>query len=187
MRTCTQKERRDHLLDYCSRHQDSKRRLPVLYVLESKRTLYCHITKVAGTSLKTLMVIAASGSNTGNESSKLPVHIPGFLEKHGLKTLRQYSEDEQNYILKYYFKIIVVKHPLSRLVSTWRDKFLPAKSSYRFRIGKRIIAKFRDESYMENESWKTGHVFKNLLGSWLKLNVEIATGILTIRSVIRVP
>ena len=81
-----------------------------------------------------------------NSAPNLPVHAPGFLEKHGIRTLEKFSKTEQKYMLENYYKIIVVKHPLSRLLSTWRDKFLARRSSYRLRIGIRIIELFRNNS-----------------------------------------
>ncbi len=41
----------------------------------------------------------------------------------GLRFLRDYLDDEIEFMLKNYFKFIVVRHPLERLVSAYRAKF----------------------------------------------------------------
>ena len=45
------------------------------------------------------------------------------MSRHGMKRLYMYSDDEIQERLKTYFKFLVVRHPMQRLVSAFRDKF----------------------------------------------------------------
>ena len=136
MRFCTQQERHDQLQAYCSSHNVSRKAQLSMFVLERQKLLYCHITKVAGTSLKTLMLQAA-GSDLRNVTIR--VHQPKFMKNHGVRRLVSYTRVEQNYMLENYYKVIVVKHPFSRLVSMWNDKFVPRQSAYRRKLGRVIL------------------------------------------------
>ena len=51
------------------------------------------------------------------------VHNFDYLHSHGIRRLSTYSEDEIHKRLKTYFKFLVVRHPMERLVSAFRSKF----------------------------------------------------------------
>ena len=51
------------------------------------------------------------------------VHNFDYMRSHGIRRLSTYSEDEIRRRLKTYFKFLVVRHPMERLVSAFRAKF----------------------------------------------------------------
>ena len=138
-RICTQEERLERLKTYCANNNVKRKVQPIFYVLERQKLLYCHITKVAGTSLKILMLQAA-GSDLRNVTMR--VHQPGFMKNHGVRMLMSYTREEQNYMLDNYYKVMVVKHPFSRLVSMWNDKFVPMDNPWH-KLGREILNKVR--------------------------------------------
>lgn len=86
----------------------------------------------AGSSTWLLTLIRATGLVPQNATEKNlggNMHIREIQEKYGLRRLCVYSTVDIQKRLENYFKVIVVRHPLDRLVSVWRDKFIIAKSS----------------------------------------------------------
>ena len=64
-------------------------------------------------------------SFTGKQENinEFEIHTIDFMSQHGMKRLYMYSDDEIQNRLKTYFKFLVVRHPMQRLVSAFRDKF----------------------------------------------------------------
>lgn len=101
-----------------------------LIVDDKRKIIYCYIPKVACTTLKGLMIytsetyIQRNGFPTNfyfNES--VHYHLP--YNKQNI--LGRYNESEIEFRLKNYFKFLFVRNPMERLVSVYRDKFIPTK------------------------------------------------------------
>ena len=67
------------------------------------------------------MARSYTGEDLTVEGSVL--HTKDFLYAHGMKRLHTYSEDEIRKRLKTYYKFVVARHPMERLVSAFRNKF----------------------------------------------------------------
>lgn len=121
---------------------------PDMIVDELHQMMFCFFAKAASTSWLTLLARAS-----GHWKPGMPTHARGKdVEKFGLKTLHSFSESEAHQKLASYKKVLVVRHPLTRLASTWRDKFLmPDSIYYREKVGKKILKKYRGK-YTEGDT-----------------------------------
>ena len=136
---CEPEERVSYLNTVCSKYNkgDLIRRygLEYLYVNDTYQYVACLPTKAGCTTWKIILV---------NNTLKQPLP-PDFYKKsiHGetarykyIKTLSEYSKKQQNKILNEYYKFMVVRHPLDRLVSSYNDKVALGST---FEIRKRVV------------------------------------------------
>ncbi|KYN16897.1 PREDICTED: carbohydrate sulfotransferase 11-like [Trachymyrmex cornetzi] len=113
--------------------------------------LYCYVPKVACTNWKRVLMIA-TGKWSGNDPLEIPAdqaHSPGTFQRLNNHTLPEIEKK-----LATYDKLIVVRHPLERLLSAYRNKLETKheKSARYFqtRFGKKIIKKYRPNATEES-------------------------------------
>ena len=97
---------------------------------DKHKVLYCYVPKVACTSWKvklSLMSDKAQGAVLNTHPS--PVDTRGGLAKYGIKMLSTYTPEQIKYRLENYFKFLFVRHPMERLVSSYRSKFEKRKDN----------------------------------------------------------
>ncbi|XP_066598552.1 carbohydrate sulfotransferase 11-like [Prorops nasuta] len=118
---------------------------------EQHKLLYCYVPKVACTNWKRILMIA-TGKWNGNNPLEIPADLAHSLST--FKRLSNYTLAEIEDMLTMYDKLIVVRHPLERLLSAYRNKFEAKneKSSQYFqsRFGKKIIKKYRSNATQES-------------------------------------
>ena len=90
-----------------------------LYIFLPFQVIYCSIPKTGCTNWKKTLV----RSNTGKQVERKNVHKENFMNSYGLIRLNTFSPREISKRLKTYFKFLVVRHPLERLLSAFRSKF----------------------------------------------------------------
>ncbi|XP_014485289.1 PREDICTED: carbohydrate sulfotransferase 11-like [Dinoponera quadriceps] len=129
--------------------------------------LYCYVPKVACTNWKRVLMIAM-GKLAANDPLDIPAdlaHSPGTFQR-----LSNYTLPEIEKKLAMYDKLIVVRHPLERLLSAYRNK-LEAKHEksaryFQSRFGKKIIKKYRPnatEQSLKNGDDVTFHEFVDFI------------------------
>ena len=97
---------------------------------DKHKLLYCYVPKVGCTSWKvklSLMSDKAGGAVLNTHPS--PVDTRGGLAKYGIKMLSTYTPEQIKYRRENYFKFIFVRHPMERLVSSYRSKFEKRKDN----------------------------------------------------------
>ncbi|XP_031843826.2 carbohydrate sulfotransferase 11 [Nomia melanderi] len=125
-----------------------------ILVDEQHELLYCYVPKVACTNWKRVLMIA-TGKWPGNDPLEIPAdqaHSQGTFQR-----LSNYTLPEIERMLTTYDKLIVVRHPMERLLSAYRNKLEAKheKSSMYFqsRFGRKIIKRYRQNA--------TEHSLKN--------------------------
>lgn len=98
-----------------------------------------HVLKVACTNWKRVLMVL-----NRQWSSYYPLEIPAGLahDSNVLKHLSNFTLPEIYKMIKLYKKLIVVRHPLERLLSAYRNKFEAKKPSAKYfqaRFGRKII------------------------------------------------
>lgn len=109
------------------RHARVEPYLQRIIVSHQYRLIYCPIPKAACTTWKTVL----NPGRAVTESYHIHGSRPGFV---ALSTL---SLGDRSHVLDSYFKFTFVRHPLSRLLSVYKDKFelasaKPSTVPYRF-------------------------------------------------------
>ena len=61
--------------------------------------------------------------NGAPEGAMGKVHLHGYMEEHGFRYLSTYTTEEIQHRLDTYYKYTLIRHPLERLVSAYKDKF----------------------------------------------------------------
>jgi len=102
------------------------------------QVLYCAIPKAASTTWKTLFAVATRHPLTSSMSEH-QVESEQFMRRIGLRFLSSYSSDDVTARLATYRKLLVVRHPLARLVSAYADK-IARFNPYGEKIRRKIIA-----------------------------------------------
>ena len=119
--------------------EEPLRSFPNLLVDDKHGIMYCGFAKAASTSWLTYLVKA---SGLWKPGQPITAHSQQ-IERYGLRRLRTYTDEEATHRLRTYWKFMVVRHPLDRLVSAWRDKLVMLNSPVRKTTGKKIITKYR--------------------------------------------
>ena len=103
--------------------------------------------------------------NSGGLDTTIDKYIHGkhMLKEYNLVHLDEYNKTQILHILDNYFKFLVVRHPLDRLVSTYRDKFLIGNQAYQENTGSRILREFRPGADKETIRLGKGVTFKELV------------------------
>ena len=119
-------ERKLKVTEYC-RQRGSKtsrnRRIEIphcLIVNEKYKLVFCPIPKSGCTTFIATMLMLDGVD---------PIHFQGrvweYIYEKGIRYIRHYSRKRQKEILRDYYKVIIVRDPLERLLSAYRDKFIP--------------------------------------------------------------
>ena len=115
-----------------------------LVVIPDAKLLYCWIPKAGSSQL--LWYFEHCLKNNSNNKSQSFCHLEKVSDRgdinwmhdvdsenlNNVRYLINYEADEIDEILKSYKKLIVVRDPLDRVVSAWRDKMGPAQDSYAY-------------------------------------------------------
>jgi hypothetical protein len=96
--------------------------LPNLHVDEYHKVLYCSVPKAASTTMKALMMNSNPkyDEECRNKWKNDSMHNRDKLAAAGIHMLHTYSKRQQEEMLRTFTKIIIVRHPLSRLQSAYR-------------------------------------------------------------------
>ncbi|XP_042204802.1 carbohydrate sulfotransferase 11-like isoform X2 [Homarus americanus] len=141
-----------------SRLLSSRKYLYNLLLDERHKAIYCYVPKVACTNWKRMMMILSGRTNKVdplNISSHVP-HEEGVLTRLSVARIKS---SLLNYKLRTYTKFLIVRHPMERLVSAYRNKLVINSTSaadFKKRFGVTIMKKYRKGSSAQKIP-KNGH------------------------------
>ena len=91
---------------------------------DKHKLLYCYVPKVGCTSWKVKLSLMSDNANDKVlNTHPSPVDNRTGLAKYGIKMLSTYSPEQIKYRIENYYKFIFVRHPMERIVSSYRSKF----------------------------------------------------------------
>ena len=146
-----QELRKKNVQDVCLRNNISPANQPIvpatfhsMFVDDRYKFIYCEVPKVACTNWKRIMLILTGEMNTTNPMDLSPAMVHGELMDKHLRRLDTYKPKDIKRILNTYFKVMFVRHPLERLLSAFRNKFMASYNQYfPMKYGRKIIRKYR--------------------------------------------
>ncbi|KAK2149795.1 hypothetical protein LSH36_436g03001 [Paralvinella palmiformis] len=116
---CSNRVRKDHINEICHTHSWSPPEVTyrMLFVIEDYKLLYCDLPKCGSTTFKTILgdLVMPVGYD---------YDMNHFTDVTGYRMFDDLSKEEQEVVMKDYFKMIVLRHPLDRLRSTYMDKLM---------------------------------------------------------------
>ncbi|ELT90319.1 hypothetical protein CAPTEDRAFT_101291 [Capitella teleta] len=144
-RICSQKQRFQLLRSHCEKNpqlkdsydEEDSHTYYRLLVDDKHKLLYCALPKAASTTFYNMFYYSYTGKFLED------IHCRQCWEDQGI--LSHFSKSERDKRLRDYYKIMVVRHPLDRLISCWNGKFT---RQYRhptwLQNGPRMIEMFRE-------------------------------------------
>ena len=171
-RRCSNDERRSRLLSQCRSLPATSPTLPRstlqqlskhLLVDDAHRLILCSPPKAGATSIRTLLVLSSAeyawqSSGTGSDALRhrlSHVHSESVLDRFGIRSLASYTQPQIIHRLTNYYKIVVVRHPLSRLLSMFRNKLEGSSpgacAGFKATLGAWIVKEMRNISLARGE------------------------------------
>ena len=127
--------------DFKDRKRVRQRRnvLDHLLVNKEHKVIFCFIPKISCTNMQSIFAVM-----DGLYPSVEEVNAPKVYKQVVRLSNKTFTEKQREYMLKNFYKFMIVRDPFERLVSGYRDKF-QHKNSIKFwaPLGKRIIKKYR--------------------------------------------
>lgn len=112
----SQETRKRRLHDYCLTHRFNEKptqeELQYIAVDDENNIIYCALHKVSSETWIKLLAGARG----------IKRRVPRWEE---FRRLGDYSEEEKLLRLQTYFKFMIVREPLQRLLSTFKERFIP--------------------------------------------------------------
>ena len=96
-----------------------------LFVDDDRQLIMCVIFKAASTSWKAYLAYTSHIYKAQHPDLDYEIRSANrrdTLELYGIKRLKDYSIEDIEYRITNYYKITLVRHPLTRLISAYRDK-----------------------------------------------------------------
>ncbi|XP_008102590.1 carbohydrate sulfotransferase 8 [Anolis carolinensis] len=136
-----QRNRRDILNNTCLKNSSSSSEWQLehnvawqLFVDENHKFIYCEVPKVGCSNWKKIILLFTLNlSRDTTEVNHERIHTTKLL-----KRLSTYPPEQQMELLNTYTKVMFSRHPLERLVSAYRDKFLHSEPYYSITVANEI-------------------------------------------------
>ena len=178
LKPCKQDIRRARVKKYCTHYRekgvevadikklDEDQTYRYMLVDEKHKTVYCEVPKSACTSWKTFMAnITGKVEPKDQKTLYIRVHETSFHRKIGFRYLNSYTPAERKYILRTYFKFLVVRNPYTRLLSAYNSKLKGVSYQsmwFHNHMGKYIVNRCRNHGKIVENVKGDGVSFKEL-------------------------
>ena len=174
-RSCTQEERKQHLYStypsppdtnsFINSLNDSELPRYGMLVDEKHKVLACLHFKVGSSTWR--LIFANNSAKVPIPSNKLATIFKKlwFFNDYDIHLLYEsrYDAKAVRDIFKTYYKFMVVRHPLTRLVSTFHDKFNRKHFWFANLYGKDILKKYRPNAKKSAQNKGFGVTFEELM------------------------
>ena len=104
---------------------------------DKNQILFCVPPKAGSSTFRTIWLNYTRDVHGGDD-----IHDVKFLRKHNLRFLNTYTKSEILTRLKTYFKFMIARHPLLRVLSAYRQKFELKNWYYHPHVGRFIEKKY---------------------------------------------
>ena len=123
--------------------QEAKNALRHIIVDRKNKLLYCYIPKVASSNMKRLILTLQNYTDNSNAIK--------YIDHQGFEFLSDVTASEKDHMIKTFFKFLFVRHPLHRMLSAYRNKFIEPNAQFELQYGRKIVQKYRIPSVPINQ------------------------------------
>ena len=116
-----------------------------ILVDDANQMLFCDAPKTGSTFFKKLWLNYTRGTSVDQRAS-IKIHDRTFLRRQNLRYLSTYNQNETQTRLETYFKFMIVRHPLVRVLSSYREKLEKPNRYYHTALGRRIERQYGNVS-----------------------------------------
>ena len=167
MQEIIQDKRKQHLKQICQQYHNAPpdpykiaNTAVDMMVDDKHKIVMCCTAKIAGTSWKRVFNVL-----TGISSNSSVMNMPGFesnILARNISRIQDYKPDEVKNILNNYTKVMFARHPLTRILSAFKNKLAPNSTDERNRYGFRQLVGY--EMIKKYRPWSPAlkHVIFNL-------------------------
>ena len=117
-----------------------------LVVDDRHSLLFCAIPKAGSTTWKHYLLQNRQPESYNPSEAENRIHNATLAAERGLPLLRLFNRSEILRRLNTHFKVLVVRHPLDRLISSYLEKFRGQNKHYKEHVGVRIIKEERENA-----------------------------------------
>ena len=109
------------------------------FLARDEKLMYCAIAKAFSSNIKRIMVHISDPHNTAADLNRDPEPLYNIVYPHqknfwhSKTILYQVDEEERDMILQDYYKFVIVRDPLDKAISAYRDKFF-SKTEDKFHV-----------------------------------------------------
>ncbi|MBN3281306.1 CHST9 sulfotransferase, partial [Polyodon spathula] len=160
-----QAKRRSFLQSFCKKYNGNlqpttnlSQMVSRIYVEEKHKILYCEVPKAGCSNWKRTLMVLSGLAPSIDKISHNAVHYGKHLHKLDNFDVKGIYER-----LDSFTKVIVVRNPMERLVSAFRDKFEHPNNYYHPVFGKAIIKMYRKNATQEALTTGSGVTFKEFV------------------------
>ena len=139
LRKCCQQQLTFHTLS----EKEGNNVLRHIIVDRKNKLLYCYIPKVASSNMKRLMLTLQNYTDDSNAIK--------YFDHRGFEFLSDATPKERDHMVKTFFKFLFVRHPLHRILSAYRNKFIHPNAQFELQYGRKIVRKYRIPSAPINQ------------------------------------
>ena len=128
-----------------------------LLVDDKHKLLLCHNAKVGATTYKYLLAAHSDAVRFKDDRpliSMQQIHSDAYLERFNLTCMGRLSDEEKLWRLEQYTRVMILRDPLQRIYSSYREKLTdvkpPACQAYQHGLGVKILKAVRGEENISN-------------------------------------
>ncbi|KAL4239079.1 Sulfotransferase [Mactra antiquata] len=142
-----------------------------LMISNKKRLMYCFLPKVANTNFRRVF-LGLEGFVPKDKVPSVSGYDVYFTLDNTFKYLKDFNQQQQKEMLKNFKKFIVVREPLERLLSGYRNKFFHPNQAHRDEYHNRVARFYREhpslkkKHNMDTNFQKRSITFKEFLIYW---------------------
>ena len=116
-----------------------------ILVDDANQMLFCDAPKTGSTFFKELWLNYTRGTSV-DQRATINIHDRTFLRRQNLRYLSTYNQTEKQTRLETYFKFMIVRHPLVRVLSSYREKLEKPNRYFHTALGRRIELQYGNVS-----------------------------------------
>ena len=123
-----------------------------IFVDDTRKLIFCTTPKASCSNWNAFFLQTSPkfvAEHKDRNESDLDVHEIRTMKQHGIRRLFRFTPQERAYRIKNYFKVILVRHPMERIISSYRCT-IESNSPLADKLRPAILSKYRPGASTDN-------------------------------------